>query len=136
MVRYDMTTQIIYLEDYDWLIKVYYAVDSYLTDEILGELNEVGCPTEPFHRAKQMLEDFEENTGFTYSDQEKHVSFVIIGLATSPEQFINTLVHEVGHATLHICEYYNIDPYSEELPYLQGDVMAALFPTAKNFLSH
>lgn len=129
-----MITQIIYLEDYDWLIKVYYEVDDQHTDAILGELNEIGCPTEPFYRAKQMLEDFEENTGFTYSDQEKHVSFVIIGQTTSPQQFINTLVHEVGHAAVHICEYYDISPYSEELPYLEGDIIATLFPTAKNFL--
>ena len=129
-----MITQTIYLDDYDWLIKVYYAVDTYYTDEILGELESINCPSEPFYRAQEMLENFEYNTGFTYSDQKKHVTFIIIGLTDCPKEFMNTLVHEVGHAAVHISEYYEIDPYSEELPYLEGDIISEMFDAAKNFL--
>ena len=35
---------------------------------------------------------------------------------------------------MHIAEYYNIDPYSEELQYLQGKIGQEMFPIAKNFL--
>jgi hypothetical protein len=38
-----MIIQVIYLEDYDWLIKVYYAVTTYYSDEILDELESIGC---------------------------------------------------------------------------------------------
>lgn len=47
---------------------------------------------------------------------------------------MNTLVHEVGHAAVHIGEYYNIDLYSEELPYLEGNIVTEMFDAAKNFL--
>jgi hypothetical protein len=33
-----MIMQNIYLEDWDWHVTIYYAVDSYYTDEILDEL--------------------------------------------------------------------------------------------------
>ena len=38
-----MIKQIIYLEEYDWIIKMYYAVDDYYEKEILYELENIKC---------------------------------------------------------------------------------------------
>jgi hypothetical protein len=62
-----------------------------------------------------MLEEDEFNTGFTYTDEDKHVTFIIIGKTTSADEFFNTFIHEIGHAATHIAEYVGIPPYSEEL---------------------
>ena len=129
-----MKTQVIYLDDYDWLIKVYYAIDTYYTDEILGELDSIDCEPEAFYKIAELLDNFTENIGFTYTDVQKHVTFIIIGLTSSAEEFMNTFIHEVGHATTHIAEYYDLDFHSEEIQYLQGDIALEMFDVAKEFL--
>lgn len=129
-----MIVQVIYLEDYDWLIKVYYAVSTYYADEILGELDSIGCSPSIYKRAEKMLRNYETNTGLTYTDPEKHVTFIIIGLTDSVMEFINTYDHEKGHAATHIAEYYNIDPYSEAFQYLQGKIGKEMFSVGKQFM--
>lgn len=129
-----MITQCIYLDKYDWLIKVYYAVDTYYINDILGELDSIDCEPDAFYSAAKMLENFEYNTGFTYTDNEKHLTFIIIGLTDSPSEFMSTYIHEVGHAATHISEYYKLDPYGEDRQYLVGDIAQKMFKKAKNFL--
>ena len=81
-----------------------------------------------------MLESDEFNTGFTYTDEDKQVTFIIIGKTTSAGEFFNTFIHEIGHAVTHIAEYVGISPYSEELQYLQGEIALQMFQEAKEFL--
>ena len=38
-----MIRQTFYLLDWDWYVIVFYAVTTYYMDEILGELEEIGC---------------------------------------------------------------------------------------------
>lgn len=81
-----------------------------------------------------MLENDELNTGFTYTDEQKHVTFMVIGKTTSAKEFFNTFIHEIGHAAAHIAEYYKIPPYSEELQYLQGEIALQMFEDAKELM--
>lgn len=129
-----MIVQVIYLEEYDWLIKIFYAVTTYYTDEILDELSSIDCPEKTFNRVESMLRNYELNTGFTYTDAEKHVTFIVIGLTDSTQEFVNTYDHEKGHAAIHIAEYYKIDPYSEDFQYLQGEIGKEMFSVAKQFM--
>ena len=129
-----MKTQIVYLDNYDWLIKVFYLVEDPFIEGILGELDSIDCEPEAFYRAAEMLENDEFNTGFTYTDEEKHVTFLVIGKTTSADEFFNTFIHEIGHAATHIAEYVGIPSYSEELQYLQGEIALQMFQEAKEFL--
>ena len=38
-----MIIQEFYIPDYDWEVRVYYAVDCYYTDRIIADLQRVGC---------------------------------------------------------------------------------------------
>lgn len=129
-----MITQVIYLEKYDWLIKVYYAITDDSKNIILDELEAVDCPEYEFEQIKNIFKPFRKNTGFTYTDAFKKVTFIVISITDSAEEFANTYDHEKGHAAMHIAEYFNIDPYLEELQYLQGKIGQEMFPIAKNFL--
>lgn len=129
-----MIAQVIYLEDYDWLIKVYYAVTTYYSDEILGELESIDCDHKSLREAKKMLLNGEINTGFTYTNPSLHVTFIIIGLTDSVKEFVNTYDHEKGHAATHIGEYYDMDPYGESFQYLQGKIGEEMFLIAKQFM--
>ena len=129
-----MKTQLIYLDNYDWLIKVFYLVKNPDIDLILGELDSIDCDPEAFYKAADMLEHDDYNTGFTYTDDEKRVTFIIISKTTSAAQFFNTFIHEIGHTSMHISEYIGINPYSEEIQYLQGEIAAQMFEKAKQFM--
>lgn len=129
-----MITQVIYLEKYDWLIKVYYAITEDCKYDIIDELNSIDCPEYEMEQIINIFKPFRSNTGFTYTDPSKRITFIIISIADNAEQFANTYDHEKGHAAMHIAEYFDINPYSEELQYLQGKIGQEMFPIAKNFL--
>ena len=113
-----MIVQEFYLEDWDWYVIVYYAVDTYYVSEILGELEEIGCSEYELKEAEKNLMTARYN----------------IGLTSSPAQFQNTFDHEKGHLAMHICIESDIDPFSEEYQYLTGEIGQQMFPVAKNFL--
>lgn len=50
-----MIVQDIYLEDWDWMAKVYYAVNTYYMDDILGELESIGCSGKELAEAEESL---------------------------------------------------------------------------------
>jgi len=64
-----MKTQIVYLDKYDWLIKVFYLIEDPDIDLILDELDSIDCEPDAFYRAANMLENNELNCGFTYTDE-------------------------------------------------------------------
>lgn len=129
-----MITQNIYLEDWDWTVKVFYAVDTYYIDEILGELESIGCTEYELAKAEKILSNGDYNIGLTYSNLLIKYSVIIIGLTTSPAEFQNTFDHEKGHLAMHICNELNIDPFSEEFQYLVGEIGLQMFSVAKYFL--
>lgn len=129
-----MIIQEIYLPEYRWKAKVYYAVNSYYADEILKELLEYNPTVKEYNKVMNAMYDYEYNTGFTFTDYDNKQSLVIIGLTTSPSEFQNTFDHEKGHLAMHIAQYYNIDPYGEKYQYLTGDIGKKLFKVARKFL--
>ena len=129
-----MIKQEIYLPKYSWSVKVYYAVDAYYTDEILEELEKYNPTVEEYSSVKALMENYEYNTGFTFTDYKNKQSLMVIGLTTSPSEFQSTFDHEKGHLAIHIAQYYYIDPYSEEFQYLNGSIGKKLFPVAKKFI--
>lgn len=129
-----MIKQNFYLEDWDWYVTVYYAVDTLYMDDILGELEEIGCSEKKLDEIAESLAKQQYNTGLTYSNLKGRCSVMVIGLTSTPAQFQNTFDHEKGHLAMHICEVDKIDPFSEEYQYLTGDIGQSMFPVAKRFL--
>ena len=127
-----MIIQEIYLKDWDWVVKVFYAVDTYYVDDILGELEAIGCPQSDLKQAKVCLNGV--NGGFAYSNFENRSSVIVIGLTMSAAQFQNTFDHEKGHLAMHICDFLQLNPFGEEFQYLVGEIGQAMFPVAKMFL--
>ena len=74
------------------------------------------------------------NTGCTFTNQELRSTTIIIARSTDAAQFNDTYDHEKGHLAMHICQYENIDPFSEEYQYLTGEIGRLMFPAAKQFL--
>ena len=127
-----MIRQDVYLERWDWYVIVYYAVDTYYMDEILEELEMIGCTY-----ADEIEEDLTQhpyNNGLTYSNLHRRVSLVVIGLTETPDEFQNTFDHEKGHLAMHIAEEDRMDVFGEEFQYLTGEIGKQTFPIAKRFM--
>lgn len=127
-----MIKQDVYLYDWDWYVMVFYAVDTYYMDEILDELENIGCKY-----ADEIQEDLTQhpyNNGLTYSNMIRRVSIVVIGLTETPEDFQNTYDHEKGHLAMHIAETDQMDVFGEEFQYLSGKIGELMFPVAKQFM--
>ena len=43
------------INKYDWKVEVYYAVDCYYTDEIMGRLYDIGCRGDDLRTAYENL---------------------------------------------------------------------------------
>ncbi len=125
--------QDIYLDKYDWLIRVYYIVESY-PDIIIKDLEDIGCPEEELLRVKYNISSNLPNSGFTFTNPIYKRSLLAIGPTTSADEFQNTFDHEKGHLAVHIATYYDINPYSEEFQYLNGTIGKELFKYAKHFM--
>ena len=129
-----MIVQDIYLEDYDWSIRVYYAVHEYFISNILIDLLDIDCDEESFFKIKELMETGKDNIGFTYTNTEMGASLMLIGKTDSSEEFQDTFDHEKGHLVMHISSALGIDPYSEDYQYLAGEVGKRMFKVAKKFL--
>lgn len=129
-----MVTQIVYLKDYDWLIKVFYEVTSDDADIILKELDDIDCPAEIYYSAAEMLEGDYPDTGFTYTSSFYQISFIIMMQSSCADEFQNTFDHEKGHAAHHIASELGLDKAGEEIQYLQGEIGKEMFKVAKRFM--
>lgn len=121
-----------YLTEWDWWVKVFYVVEYIPLDLIVSELKKIGCDSTD--EVISLFEDDAENKGYTYSNLTKRKSIMIIGATTCPAEFQHTYDHEKLHLAMHIAKEDRIDPFSEELAYLIGDIGFNMFPLAKKFL--
>ena len=129
-----MIVQDIYLPEYDWRCRVYYAVTGYWADDILEDLRQIGCTGAHYRRAQNNLYAGHLNTGLTYSNIRIRESVMVIGLTSSAEEFADSYDHEKGHLLRQISSAFGIDPYGEEQQYLSGDIAKKMFPVAKKFM--
>lgn len=123
-----------YIYDYFWDVKVFYVVDSMPIDYITKELKKIGCTGSDLKAALTVLDPKAENRGMTFSNVNNRESIMIIGETSCPAEFQHTYDHEKIHLAMHIAKDFNIDPFSEQLAYLVGDIGKQMFPIAKKFL--
>lgn len=122
------------LKDWNWDVKIFYVVDFIPIDYIIDELKGIDCSEEDINSAIEVLDGGEENKGITFSNNIDRKSIIVIGETSCPAQFNNSYDHEKLHLAMHIAKVDAIDPFSEELAYLVGEIAFHTFPIAKHFL--
>ena len=101
-----MIKQEIYLERaHGGRVTCYYAVTHYEVEEIMQRLIDIGCEGENLQTAYDNLSSGNLNTGLCYSGDGESV--LVISCASSPAQFLNSLVHELHHLASHIASRRN-----------------------------
>lgn len=121
-----MTCFKIVFDKYDWEIEVCIIIDTPNIQYIVNRLRNLECSNSILQKAVTRLVEY-ENSGFTYTNQKKHKSFMVINKPDSIREFIDTYNHEKNHVEMHICKEFGIDPYSEQAAYLSGQLAKKLF---------
>lgn len=122
------------MEDWNWHVKVFYVVDLIPIDYIILELEDLGCNEQDIESAIDVLGSGDNNRGITFSNDKTRQSVIVIGETSCPAEFSHSFDHEKLHLAMHIARVNEIDPFSEELAYLAGDIGFKTFPIAKHFL--
>ena len=66
------------------------------------------------------------NEGFTFSEPSLRRTVFATGKTTTGPEMLNTIVHEIVHIAQHISKEDGIDPLSEEMAYLCGDIASTV----------
>lgn len=126
----------VYIERYDWMLCAYYAVTSYHTEHILTDLQRIDCPEKLQRRVENNLLKKTMDSGFTYSNKRLRETVMVIGLHSSPPEFLNSFEHELRHLIDDICSANGIRHEGEEVAYLTGDINGLLAWDVAMFLCH
>lgn len=94
----------------------------------------IGCVGQRYQRARSVLCSGAYNTGLTYSNPHKKETVIVIGRATSAEEFVNSFSHEKWHACCHIIDYFGMRLDTEVAAYLVGDISGEIFNNALHTL--
>lgn len=113
---------------------IYYAVTCYRTNAIMAALKSIGCPDSIIRMSKENLSSCKLDTGLTYSNTDRRETVMVIGIASSSAEFLNSFEHEKKHLEAHIANAYNIPPYGEEIAYLAGDIAQMLAKDIQMFI--
>lgn len=124
-----MIRQTIILPEYDdWEIYAYYAVSGYYVDEIMERLWQIGLDSSQAKRAFENLSSGDVDTGLCYSNYAQKRSVMVVGQASSPAEFFNSLTHEVRHLTSHIGNAFGLKDTGEPIAYLSGEISREIYP--------
>lgn len=122
-----MIEQEIYLERFDWTIRLFYNVKDKDCSIIRKSLLKLGCKGEPLDDACNLIMENKPNKGITYSNIDKHQTVVSVGFTIEESEFVNSISHEMLHAVQHIAEKFSLDPKGEDVCYLIGSLMQAVY---------
>lgn len=117
---------------YDWHVSCFVAVSHYNHGEIIGALEDVGASEHVISKASSNIKARRLDTGFTYSNKRKRCSVMVIGLASSSKEEMNSIVHEIRHLVDDISTTCNLIPCGEDVAYLSGDVAMMVYEKVKN----
>lgn len=113
---------------------MFMPVRSLNVTEIMAALNRQGTSYSNLRTAYECIMKEEFDCGLTCSNPKKRESVMVVGVASSAEEFYNTLIHEQTHVAMHIAEAIGVDYTSEEFAYLMGDIARQLWPVAAHYL--
>ena len=129
-----MIGQRFYIDKYDWQVMVLYEVGSSDTNIVIRMLEYICSDNDIINTAYENVSNGKPNTGFTYSDYDKQLSFMVIGKTTSIRETLNTIVHEANHLKSHIATKFDIDEKGEEVCYLIGSIVGSMYNVFRKFI--
>jgi len=129
-----MIRQVAYLPEYDWVIKAYFAVSSYWTDEIMAELAFAGADEEQMWKSYYSLSSGNLDEGICFSGADTRTSILVVAKTSSAAEFYNSTTHEFCHLAAQIAQIVGVNPAGEEVAYMVGEMARDFYPSIKHLL--
>lgn len=104
-----------------WAFVFAYNIGEEDLDEVGEWIEALGAKHREIRRTKKLLRRL--NKGFTFSSSSLRMSVLVVGGATSLEQWWDTLDHEIDHLQDTVLEYYGVEHGTEDAAWLQGYIM-------------
>lgn len=105
-----------------WDILFLFSFDAKDMESILDALFWADAPDSVIRKTSENVMAGERNEGFTYSNPSLRRTVFGAGKATTGPEMLNTIVHEIIHICQHIATADGIDPFSERIAYLGGEI--------------
>lgn len=118
----------------DWCADIYFCITRYEEDVLELAFRSANAPIEKIVRMREIARDDEYNTGLTYSNASCRKSVMVVGKATSIDEFFNSFCHELRHLTDDIAYEDRIGLRGEAVGYLQGGIGRLLTDMVGMFL--
>lgn len=83
------------LDNWNWDVRVYYAVHGYYADEIVSRLMDMGISRKKLKKAERLLTSGELNTGLTFVKNGR--ALAVIRRAENAAEYADSIQHEVMH---------------------------------------
>jgi hypothetical protein len=112
-----------------WAFIFAYNIGEENLDEVGEWIMALGAKPREIRRMKKLLRRL--NKGFTFSSSSLRMSVLVVGGATSMEQWWDTLSHEIDHLQDTIMDYYDVEPGTEDAAWLQGYIMRLIVKVMK-----
>ena len=109
-----------------WSIILFVDVDYDKYNIIESALTDILAPISVIDNIYDKI-SYKFNSGVTFSNPDFRTSIICINKATSKEELINTISHEVDHVQDAICKYYNVPLDSEDAAYLIGYLIGKIY---------
>lgn len=119
---------------YRWKVRLYFAVTDYYINDILESLYSIECPERIMRRVEEKMSARQLDTGFTYSNPRLRQSVMVVGLTSSPAEFLDSLEHEIRHLVDDIAKEAGLEMAGESVAYLTGDTNRSLWPYIHEFI--
>lgn len=129
-----MEHQTIQLDAYDWQINAIYDLHKEDIPDAVTLLTDWGGNEADIVLLKQHFADGKPNKGMTITNSRRQKSCMVIGYTDSAQEWLSTLIHEVGHATAHIGRSIELNPYSEDWQYLSAEIASQAFPIISHYI--
>ena len=113
-----------------WSVVLFVDVDYDKYDIIESALTDILAPISVIDDIYNKI-SYKFDSGVTFNNPDFRTSVVCINKATSREELINTISHEADHVKSDICDYYNVQPDSEQAAYLIGYLVGKMYYEAR-----
>lgn len=109
-----------------WVVDFLFAEEDYDIDGVLACMHDSGASRTVMAQAEELMDEREDNCGFTFSNPRARRAVVVIGPTTSGREFQDTFVHEIYHLASAIADSIGVPLSSEHPAYMAGDSARAL----------
>lgn len=112
-----------------WAFIFAYNIGEENLDEIGEWIMALGASKREIRRTKKLLRRL--NKGITFSSSSLRMSVVVVGDATSLDQWWDTVSHEIDHLQDAVMQYYDVEAGTEDAAWLQGYIMRLIVKAMK-----